>query len=162
MLRSETCFFWHSNYSKRCGSILEHLNISELACFGIDVWFFFSAIITRVIYRKGPLKCYVMLFFWKFDTLPPPTALHNAWMAPKANLPIDDYWPIIGRSVIFWFLHRFVAERGNKGQLTHVENIDVAYNLKPLPRQPSGTITKQKEVENRIERPLAVTSCIPR
>ena len=55
-----------------------------------------------------------------------------------------------------------MAERGNKGQLTHVENIDVAYDLKPLPRQPSGAMTNQREVKNRPERPLTVTSCIPR
>jgi len=54
-----------------------------------------------------------------------------------------------------------VAERGNQGLLTHVENIDVAYSLKPLPRQPVKT-NQQQEVKPQIERPMAVTSCAPR
>lgn len=49
---------------------------------------------------------------------------------------------------------RFVAEKGNKGQLTHVENIDKFFDLPPL------NIRNNKKTESEIELPIAKKSSI--
>ncbi|RNA40619.1 telomerase component 1-like, partial [Brachionus plicatilis] len=47
---------------------------------------------------------------------------------------------------------RFVAERGNKGQLTHIENIDKAFDL-PEPKKNPTTDQHQKDQKQIIEKP---------
>eukprot|EP00058_Branchiostoma_floridae_P011084 XP_002596572.1 hypothetical protein BRAFLDRAFT_128562 [Branchiostoma floridae] len=56
---------------------------------------------------------------------------------------------------------RFIAERGSGAQLTHVENIDQAYNLKPVPiaaisRSTAATEELQSTADLSVARPLTV------
>ena len=58
-----------------------------------------------------------------------------------------------------FFFYRFIAERGEGGQLLHVEKIDDFFKLKPLPvimesSRPVGVVA--------IQRPLAIPSNTPR
>ena len=59
------------------------------------------------------------------------------------------------------FLIRFVAERGEAAQLTHIDNIHRSYELKPVPRlQP---VPSQKRIARPSpEKPLPVMSTVPR
>ena len=54
---------------------------------------------------------------------------------------------------------RFIAERGDGGQLRHVENIDGAFNLKPLP-----VVVGEKKPTQKLDigRLLPVTAQTPR
>ncbi|XP_035668801.1 telomerase protein component 1-like [Branchiostoma floridae] len=56
---------------------------------------------------------------------------------------------------------RFIAERGSGAQLTHVENIDQAYNLKPVPtaaisRSTAAAQELQTTADLSVARPLTV------
>ena len=67
---------------------------------------------------------------------------------------------------------RFIAERGDGGQLLHVEKIDVAYSLADLPPgllQRMGHVTSSKAVAaatgsgvGGVKRPLPLTRLVPR
>jgi len=54
---------------------------------------------------------------------------------------------------------RFIAERGDGGQLRHVENIDQAFNLKPMPVTPAD---KPAPPTLNIQAPLQMVSFTPR
>ncbi|KAL5022413.1 hypothetical protein ScPMuIL_001568 [Solemya velum] len=56
---------------------------------------------------------------------------------------------------------RFIAERGDGGQLTHVENIDLAFELKSISPVPLEQI-KRPKLDLVIERPLSILSQTPR
>ena len=56
---------------------------------------------------------------------------------------------------------RFVAERGEGAQLTHVENIHRSYELKPLPRL-AATAGPKKLSRPSPEQPLPLMSTTPR
>ena len=56
---------------------------------------------------------------------------------------------------------RFVAERGSAGQLVHVEKIDEAYNLKPMPGLAPDRPAAKINAPNP-ERPLPVPALKPR
>ncbi len=69
--------------------------------------------------------------------------------------------------------HRYVAERGSGAQLMHVEKIDEAYNLKPLPPSlkpiPQLTAathmdgsTEKKSFQTQPEKPLPINARVPR
>ena len=63
------------------------------------------------------------------------------------------------KSEDYFFYHRFIAERGDGGQLRHVENIDEAFHLKPMP----PVMGEKKSVQTLdIARPLPVTNNTPR
>ncbi|XP_053406458.1 telomerase protein component 1-like [Mercenaria mercenaria] len=53
---------------------------------------------------------------------------------------------------------RFIAERGEGGQLRHIEKIDEAFNLKPLPSAPGE---KPAPPKLDIEKPLQIASQTP-
>ena len=63
------------------------------------------------------------------------------------------------RILLFIFVGRFIAERGDGGQLRHVENIDGAFNLKPLP-----VVVGEKKPTQKLDigRLLPVTAQTPR
>lgn len=54
---------------------------------------------------------------------------------------------------------RFIAERGEGGQLRHIEKIDEAFNLKALPSAPGD---KPAPPKLTVEKPLQITSQTPR
>ena len=64
---------------------------------------------------------------------------------------------------------RFIAERGDGGQLLHVERIDDAYSLAPLPpgllqqqqQAGAGGKTTSRDVA-AVDRPLPLASFVPR
>ena len=56
---------------------------------------------------------------------------------------------------------RFVAERGEGAQLTHIENIHRSYELKPMPRL-AATPSRKRIARPSPEQPLPVMSTIPR
>ena len=60
---------------------------------------------------------------------------------------------------------RFIAERGDGGQLLHVDKIDEAYKLTALPQGLLNSMNNTKKTAPKkavIARPLAVTSFVPR
>ena len=59
---------------------------------------------------------------------------------------------------------RFVAERGDSGQLLHVEKVDSAYNLKATPTGLQLIPGAKRKMAKRdsIERPLKLTNFLPR
>jgi len=56
---------------------------------------------------------------------------------------------------------RFVAERGERAQLTHVENIHRSYELKPIARL-VPTPSRKRIAPPSPEKPLPVMSTVPR
>jgi len=63
---------------------------------------------------------------------------------------------------LLWMLSmRFVAERGGRAQLSHIENIHRAYELKPVP-QLVATPLQNRISRLPLDRPLPVLSTIPR
>ncbi|CAF0783335.1 unnamed protein product, partial [Didymodactylos carnosus] len=58
-------------------------------------------------------------------------------------------------------LLQFIAERGNDGQLLHVENIDNAYDLNKT-LTTTVTATNDKSVAVQIQRPLPIPSFVPK
>ena len=57
-------------------------------------------------------------------------------------------------------LFRFIAERGDSSQLMHVENIDQAFDLKPLP--PVALDSDEKMELMQLEPPLPLKAYKPR
>jgi hypothetical protein len=47
---------------------------------------------------------------------------------------------MINNFTTYPFIDRFIAERGHGGQLLHVEKIDSAFNLKPMPNVGNQTV----------------------
>lgn len=78
------------------------------------------------------------------------------------SLSLMKHWNIdISLTLTFaLFSFRFIAERGEGGQLIHVEKIDDAYNLKPL----AGATTENVRFvpSSDPERPLSLLSGKPR
>jgi len=52
---------------------------------------------------------------------------------------------------------RFVAEKGNQGQLLHVENIDRVFELAPLVNGDRQRRKEEVKAESRLAIPMAVT-----
>ena len=57
---------------------------------------------------------------------------------------------------------RFVAERGDSGQLLHVEKIDAAYNLQAMPTGLQKLPIARKKKTARVERPLRMANFVPK
>lgn len=60
---------------------------------------------------------------------------------------------------------QFIAERGNDGQLLHVENIDNAYNLNKLdePKKESQTVSESSnEQQSKLSPTLTMSTLVPR
>lgn len=78
------------------------------------------------------------------------------------SLSLIKHWNIdISLTLTFaLFFYRFIAERGEGGQLIHVEKIDDAYHLKPL----TGAATEnvRSVPSSDPERPLSLLSGKPR
>lgn len=78
------------------------------------------------------------------------------------SLSLMKHWNIdISLTLTFaLFSYRFIAERGEGGQLIHVEKIDDAYHLKPL----TGAATEnvRSVPSSDPERPLSLLSGKPR
>lgn len=79
----------------------------------------------------------------------------KSWYFPKLAICLKEF--------VFHFCtkypHRFIAERGGGGQLRHVENIDEAFNLNPMP----AVMGEKKLIQKPdIARPLPLTAQTPR
>ena len=67
---------------------------------------------------------------------------------------------VSGVCVCDW-LGRFVAERGDRAQLTHIDNIHRSYDLKPMPRI-APTHRQKRTFPSSPEKPLPAVSAVPR
>ena len=56
---------------------------------------------------------------------------------------------------------RFIAERGDGGQLTYIDKVDEAYNLKPMPNV-GLTMNKKSVFTPAPEKPISIVAKAPR
>ena len=56
---------------------------------------------------------------------------------------------------------RFIAERGDGGQLMYIDKIDEAYNLKPMPNV-ALTMSKKSVFTPAPEKPINIVAKAPR